>query len=220
MLFEIEMAAYKFDEGLNKLIAGQDFDMTDENNMNTDDAGSPITDGTKSMLYTNYIYFTGMLPVCNQTNGLIPVGFGASLTDGTTQTLFNITSIGGNSTEGWIYDDQYARSMIHINRAIGLENEVANTLDGFLVYVSTAAGEANNAITAKDIILKASGSDSPVTDMIYEGESTGFTVDGEGRFFPFAPFVINSSLADLIHGEMTTVEISASGSGNYAIVVE
>lgn len=220
MLFEIEMAAYKFDEGLNKLIAGQDFDMTDENNMNTDDAGSPITDGTKSMLYTNYIYFKGMLPVCNQTSGLIPVGFGASLTDGTTETLFNITSIGGNSTEGWVYDDQYARSMIHINRAIGLENEVANTLDGFLVYVSTAAGEANNAITAKDIILKASGSDSPVTDMIYEGESTGFTVDGEGRFFPFAPFVINSSLADLIHGEMTTVEISASGSGNYAIVVE
>ena len=219
MLFEIEMAAYKFDEGLNKLIAGQDFDMTDENNMNTDDAGSYITDGTKSMLYTNYIYFTGMLLVCNQTNGLIPVGFGASLTDGTTDTLFNITSIGGNSTEGWVYDDQYARSMIHINRAIGLENKVANTLDGFLVYVSTAAGEVNNAITAKNIILRASGSDSPVTDMIYEGESTGFTVDSEGRFFPFAPFAINSSLADLIQGEMTTVEISASGSGNYAIVV-
>lgn len=219
MLFEIEMAAYKFDEGLNKLIAGQDFDMTDENNMNTDDAGSYITDGTKSMLYTNYIYFTGMLPVCNQTNGLIPVGFGASLTDGTTHTLFNITSIGGNSTEGWVYDDQYARSMIHINRAIGLENEVANTLDGFLVYVSTAAGEVNNATTAKDIILRASGSDSPVTDMIYEGESTGFTVDSEGRFFPFAPFVINLNLMDLIQGEMTTVEISASGSGNYAIVV-
>ena len=219
MLFEIEMAAYKFDDGLNKLIAGQDFDMTDENNMNTDDAGSYITDGTKSMLYTNYIYFTGMLLVCNQTNGLIPVGFGASLTDGTTDTLFNITSIGGNSTEGWVYDDQYARSMIHINRAIGLENKVANTLDGFLVYVSTAAGEVNNAITAKNIILRASGSDSPVTDMIYEGESTGFTVDSEGRFFPFAPFAINSSLADLIQGEMTTVEISASGSGNYAIVV-
>ena len=219
MLFEIEMAAYKFDEGLNKLIAGQDFDMTDENNMNKDDAGSYITDGTKSMLYTNYIYFKGMLPVCNQTSGLIPVGFGASLTDGTTETLFNITSIGGNSTEGWVYDDQYARSMIHINRAIGLENEVANTLDGFLVYVSTAAGEANNAITAKDIILKASGSDSPVTDMIYEGESTGFTVDSEGRFFPFAPFAINSNLMDLIQGEMTTVEISASGSGNYAIIV-
>ena len=219
MLFEIEMAAYKFDEGLDKLIAGQDFDMTDENNMNKDDAGSCITDGTKSMLYTNYIYFTGTLLVCNQTNGLIPVGFGASLTDGTTHTLFNITSIGGNSTEGWVYDDQYARSMIHINRAIGLENEVANTLDGFLVYVSTAAGEVNNAITAKDIILRASGSDSPVTDMIYEGESTGFTVDSEGRFFPFAPFVINSNLADLIQGEMTTVEISASGSGNYAIVV-
>ena len=219
MLFEIEMAAYKFDEGLNKLIAGQDFDMTDENNMNTDDAGSPITDGTKSMLYTNYIYFKGMLPVCNQTSGLIPVGFGAGLTDGRTHTLFNITSIGGNSTEGWVYDDQYARSMIHINRAIGLENNVANTLDGFLVYVSTAAGEVNNAITAKDIILRASGSDSPVTDMIYEGESTGFTVDSEGRFFPFAPFVINSNLADLIQGEMTTVEISASGSGNYAIIV-
>lgn len=219
MLFEIEMAAYKFDEGLNKLIAGQDFDMTDENNMNKDDAGSYITDGTKSMLYTNYIYFTGMLPVCNQTNGLIPVGFGASLTDGTTETLFNITSIGGNSTEGWVYDDQYARSMIHINRAIGLENNVANTLDGFLVYVSTAAGEVNNAITAKNIILRASGSDSPVTDMIYEGESTGFTVDSEGRFFPFAPFAINSSLVDLIQGEMTTVEISASGSGNYAIIV-
>lgn len=219
MLFEIEMAAYKFDEGLNKLIAGQDFDMTDENNMNTDDAGSYITDGTKSMLYTNYIYFTGMLPVYNQTNGLIPVGFGASLTDGTTHTLFNITSIGGNSTEGWVYDDQYARSMIHINRAIGLKNEVANTLDGFLVYVSTAAGEANSATTAKDIILRASGSDSPVTDMIYEGDSTGFTVDSEGRFFPFAPFVINSNLMDLIHGEMTTVEISASGSGNYAIIV-
>lgn len=219
MLFEIEMAAYKFDEGLDKLIAGQDFDMTDENNMNKDDAGSYITDGTKSMLYTNYIYFTGMLPVCNQTNGLIPVGFGASLTDGTTETLFNITSIGGNSTEGWVYDDQYARSMIHINRAIGLENNVANTLDGFLVYVSTAAGEVNNAITAKNIILRASGSDSPVTDMIYEGESTGFTVDSEGRFFPFAPFAINSSLVDLIQGEMTTVEISASGSGNYAIIV-
>lgn len=219
MLFEIEMAAYKFDAGLDKLIAGQDFDMTDENNMNKDDAGSYITDGTKSMLYTNYIYFTGMLPVCNQTNGLIPVGFGASLTDGTTETLFNITSIGGNSTEGWVYDDQYARSMIHINRAIGLENNVANTLDGFLVYVSTAAGEVNNAITAKNIILRASGSDSPVTDMIYEGESTGFTVDSEGRFFPFAPFAINSSLVDLIQGEMTTVEISASGSGNYAIIV-
>lgn len=219
MLFEIEMAAYKFDEGLDKLIAGQDFDMTDENNMNTDDAGSYITDGTKSMLYTNYIYFTGMLPVCNQTSGVVPVGFGASLTDGTTETLFNITSIGGNSTEGWVYDDQYAMSMIHINRAIGLENEVANTLDGFLVYVSTTAGEAYNAITAKDIILRASGSDSPVTDMIYEGESTGFTIDSEGRFFPFAPFAINSSLADLIQGEMTTVEISASGSGNYAIVV-
>lgn len=219
MLFEIEMAAYKFDAGLDKLIAGQDFDMTDENNINKDDAGSYITDGTKSMLYTNYIYFTGMLPVCNQTNGLIPVGFGASLTDGTTETLFNITSIGGNSTEGWVYDDQYARSMIHINRAIGLENNVANTLDGFLVYVSTAAGEVNNAITAKNIILRASGSDSPVTDMIYEGESTGFTVDSEGRFFPFAPFAINSSLVDLIQGEMTTVEISASGSGNYAIIV-
>ena len=219
MLFEIEMAAYKFDEGLNKLIAGQDFDMTDENNMNKDDAGSYITDGTKSMLYTNYIYFTGILPVCNQTNGLIPVGFGASLTDGTTHTLFNITSIGGNSTEGWVYDDQYARSMIHINRAIGLENEVANTLDGFLVYVSTAAGEAHNAITAKDIILRASGSDTPVTYPIYEGESTGFTVDSEGRFFPFAPFIINLNLRDLIYGEMTTVEISASGSGNYAIVV-
>lgn len=219
MLFEIEMAAYKFDAGLDKLIAGQDFDMTDENNMNKDDAGSYITDGTKSMLYTNYIYFTGMLPVCNQTNGLIPVGFGASLTDGTTETLFNITSIGGNSTEGWVYDDQYARSMIHINRAIGLENNVANTLDGFLVYVSTAAGEVNNAITAKNIILRASGSDSPVTDMIYEGESTGFTVDSEGRFFPFAPFAINLNLTDLIQGEMTTVEISASGSGNYAIIV-
>ena len=219
MLFEIEMAAYKFNEGLDKLIAGQDFDMTDENNMNKDDAGSYITDGTKSMLYTNYIYFTGMLLVCNQTSGLVPVGFGASLTDGTTETLFNITSIGGNSTEGWVYDDQYARSMIHINRAIGLENNVANTLDGFLVYVSTAAGEVNNAITAKDIILRASGSDSPVTDMIYEGESTGFTVDSEGRFFPFAPFAINLSLMDLIQGEMTTVEISASGSGNYAIVV-
>lgn len=219
MLFEIEMAAYKFNEGLDKLIAGQDFDMTDENNMNKDDAGSYITDGTKSMLYTNYIYFKGMLLVCNQTIGMIPVGFGASLTDGTTETLFNITSIGGNSTEGWVYDDQYARSMIHINRAIGLENNVANTLDGFLVYVSTAAGEVNNAITAKDIILRASGSDSPVTDMIYEGESTGFTVDSEGRFFPFAPFAINSSLADLIQGEMTTVEISASGSGNYAIIV-
>ena len=218
MLFEIEMAAYKFDEGLNKLIAGQDFDMTDENNMNTDDAGSPITDGTKSMLYTNYIYFKGMLPVCNQTSGLIPVGFGASLTDGTTETLFNITSIGGNSTEGWVYDDQYARSMIHINRAIGLENNVANTLDGFLVYVSTAAGEVNNAIITKNITLRASGSDSPVTDMIYEGESTGFTVDGEGRFFPFAPFAINLSLADLIQGEMTTVEISCKSS-NYAIVV-
>ena len=219
MLFEIEMAAYKFDEGLDKLIAGQDFDMTDESNMNKDDAGSYITDGTKSMLYTNYIYFTGMLLVCNQTIGMVPVGFGASLTDGTTETLFNITSIGGNSTEGWVYDDQYARSMIHINRAIGLENDVANTLDGFLVYVSTAAGEVNNAITAKNIILRASGSDSPVTDMIYEGESTGFTIDSEGRFFPFAPFAINSSLADLIQGEMTTVEISTSGAGNYAIVV-
>ena len=219
MLFEIEMAAYKFDEGLNKLIAGQDFDMTDENNMNKDDAGSYITDGTKSMLYTNYIYFTGMLPVCNQTNGLIPVGFGASLSNYKTGTLFNITSIGGNSTEDWVYDDQYAMSMIHINRAIGLEHEVANTLDGFLVYVSTAAGEVNNAITAKDIILRASGSDSPVTYPIYEGESTGFTVDSEGRFFPFAPFAINLNLMDLIQGEMTTVEISASGSGNYAIVV-
>ena len=93
--------------------------------------------------------------------------------------------------------------MIHINRAIGLENEVANTLDGFLVYVSTAAGEAHNAITAKDIILRASGSDTPVTYPIYEGESTGFTVDSEGRFFPFAPFVINLNLRDLIQGEMT-----------------
>ena len=214
------MAAYKFDEGLNKLIAGQDFDMTDENNMNKDDAGSYITDGTKSMLYTNYIYFKGMLLVCNQTNGLIPVGFGASLTDGTTETLFNITSIGGNSTEGWVYDDQYARSMIHINRAIGLENKVANTLDGFLVYVSDPAGEANGITATKDIILRASGSGYPVTDMIYEGDSTGFMTSGEGRYFPFVPFTINLSLKDLIQGEMTTVEISAPGSGNYAITVE
>ena len=219
MLFEIEMAAYKFEEGLNKLIAGQDFDMTDENNMNTDDAGSPITDGTKSMLYTNYIYFTGMLLVCNQTNGLIPVGFGASLTNGIIDKMFNITSIGGKSTEGWVYDNQYATSMIHINRAIGLENEVANTLDGFLVYVSTAAGEVNNAITAKDIILRASGSDSPVTDTIPTGASTEFTTNSEGRSFQFAPFDINLNLRDLIQGEMTTVEISTSGAGKYAIVV-
>ena len=122
MLFEIEMAAYKFDEGLDKLIAGQDFDMTDQNNMNTDGAGSYITDGTKSMLYTNYIYFTGMLPVCNQTGSVVPVGFGASLTNGIIDKMFNITSIGGKSTEGWVYDNQYATSMIHINRAIGLEN--------------------------------------------------------------------------------------------------
>lgn len=81
MLFEIEMAAYKFDAGLDKLIAGQDFDMTDENNMNTDNRGSYITDGTKSMLYTNYIYFKGMLPVYNQTASVVPVGFGASLTN-------------------------------------------------------------------------------------------------------------------------------------------
>lgn len=214
MLFEIEMAAYKFDEGLNKLIAGQDFDMTDENNMNKDAAGSYITDGTKSMLYTNYIYFKGMLPVCNQTASVVPVGFGASLTDGTTDSMFNITSIGGKSTEGWVYDNQYAMSMIHINRAIGLKNDTVNTLDGFLVYVSDPAGEATMAETTKFIKLRASGSDSPVEDMIYEGESTGFLTDSEGRYFQFAPFTTNLSLMDLIQGEMTTVEISTSGAGN------
>lgn len=219
MLFEIEMAAYKFDAGLDKLIAGQDFDMTDENNMNTDAAGSYITDGTKSMLYTNYIYFKGMLPVYNQTASVVPVGFGASLTDGTTDSMFNITSIGGKSTEGWVYDNQYATSMIHINRAIGLKNDAVNILDGFLVYVSDPAGEATMAETTKIIKLRASGSDSPVEDTIYEGESSSFMTDGEGRYFQFAPFATNLSLMDLIQGEMTTVEISTSGANNYAIVV-
>lgn len=219
MLFEIEMAAYKFDEGLDKLIAGQDFDMTDQNNMNTDGAGSYITDGTKSMLYTNYIYFTGMLPVCNQTGSVVPVGFGASLTNGIIDKMFNITSIGGKSTEGWVYDNQYATSMIHINRAIGLENSTMHILDAFLVYVSDPAGEAYMAEPTKFIKLNASGSDSPVTDTIPTGASTEFTTGSEGRYFSFAPFVINLNLMDLIQGEMTTVEISTSGAGNYAIVV-
>ena len=217
MLFEIEMAAYKFDAGLDKLIAGQDFDMTDKNNMNTDNAGSYITDGTKSMLYTNYIYFKGMLPVYNQTGSVVPVGFGASLTDDTTDSMFNITSIGGKSTEGWVYDNQYSMSMIHINRAIGLENNLVNILNGFLVYVRDSAGEATMAETTKFIKLRASGSDSPVEDTIYEGESSSF--DGEGRYFPLAFFSINLNLMDLMQGEMTTVEISTSGANNYAIVV-
>lgn len=219
MLFEIEMAAYKFDAGLDKLIAGQDFDMTDENNMNVDAAGSYITDGTKSMLYTNYIYFTGMLPVCNQTGSVVPVGFGASLTNGIIDDMFNITSIGGKSTEGWVYDNQYATSMIHINRAIGLENSTMHILDAFLVYVSDPAGEATIAEPTKFIKLRASGSDSPVTDTIPTGATTEFTTSSEGRYSSFAPFEINLNLMDLIQGEMTTVEISASGSGNYAIIV-
>lgn len=219
MLFEIEMAAYKFNAGLDKLIAGQDFDMTDENNMNTDDAGSYITDGTKSMLYTNYMYFTGMLPVYNQTSSVVPVGFGASLTNGIIDKMFNITSIGGKSTEGWVYDNQYATSMIHINRAIGLENSTMHILDGFLVYVSDPAGKATMAETTKFIKLRASGSDSPVADTIPTGSSEEFTIDGEGRYFPFVPLATNLNLMDLIQGEMTTVEISASGAGNYAIVV-
>lgn len=219
ILFEIEMAAYKFDEGLDKLIAGQDFDMTDENNMNTDGSGSHITDGTKSMLYTNYIYFKGMLPVYNMTASVVPVGFGASLTNGIIDKMFNITSIGGKSTEGWVYDNQYATSMIHINRAIGLENSTMHILDGFLVYVSDPAGEATMAETTKLIKLRASGSDSPVAYTIYEGESTGFTTNSEGRSFQFAPFDTNLNLMDLIQGEMTTVEISTSGAENYAIVI-
>lgn len=219
MLFEIEMAAYKFDAGLDKLIAGQDFDMTDENNMNTDNRGSYITDGTKSMLYTNYIYFKGMLPVYNQTASVVPVGFGASLTNWIIRDVFNITSIGGKSTEGWVYDNQYAMSMIHINRAIGLENSTMNILDGFLVYVRDSAGEATMAETTKFIKLRASGSDSPVADTIPTGSSDEFTTSGEGRYFPFVPFAINLNLMDLMQGEMTTVEISASGAGNYAIVV-
>ena len=219
MLFEIEMAAYKFDEGLNKLIAGQDFDMTDESNMNTDNRGSYITDGTKSMLYTNYIYFKGMLPVYNQTASVVPVGFGASLTNWIGHNMFNITSIGGKSTEGWVYDNQYATSMIHINRAIGLENSTMNILDGFLVYVRDSAGEATMAETTKFIKFRASGSDSPVADTIPTGSSDEFTTSGEGRYFPFVPFAINLNLMDLMQGEMTTVEISASGAGNYAIVV-
>lgn len=219
MLFEIEMAAYKFDDGLNKLIAGQDFDMTDENNMNKDNADSYITDGTKSMLYTNYIYFKGMLPVYNQTASVVPVGFGASLTNWISHNMFNITSIGGKSTEGWVYDNQYAMSMIHINRAIGLENSTMNILDGFLVYVSDSAGEATMAETTKFIKLRASGSDSPVADTIPTGSSEEFTTSGEGRYFPFVPFAINLNLMDLMQGEMTTVEISTSGAGNYAIIV-
>lgn len=219
MLFEIEMAAYKFDAGLDKLIAGQDFDMTDENNMNKDNAGSYITDGTKSMLYTNYIYFKGMLPVCNQTRRVVPVGFGASLTNGIIDRMFNITSIGGKSTEGWVYDNQYATSMIHINRAFGLENSTMHILDAFLVYVSDPAGEATIAEPTKFIKLRASGSDSPVTDTIPTGATTEFTTSSEGRYFPFAPFEINLNLMDLIQGEMTTVEISTSGAGNYAIIV-
>ena len=219
MLFEIEMAAYKFDEGLNKLIAGQDFDMTDENNMNTDDAGSYITDGTKSMLYTNYIYFKGMLPVYNQTSSVVPVGFGTSLTDGGSNNMFNITSIGGKSTEGWVYDNQYAMSMIHINRAIGLENGLAGILDGFLVYVRDSAGEAWSGTTTKFIKFSASGSDSPVEYTIPTQSSDDFIEDSERRFLKFVPFNIDLDLRNLIQGEMTTVEISASGSGNYAIVV-
>lgn len=220
MLFEIEMAAYKFDGGLDKLIAGQDFDMTDESNMNTDDAGSYITDGTKSMLYTNYIYFTGMLPVYNQTGSTVPVGFGASLTNRIIDKMFNITSIGGKSTEGWVYDNQYAMSMIHINRAIGLENSTMHILDALLVYVSDPAGEASTADPTKFIKLKASGSDSPVTDTIPTGATAEFTTSSEGRYCSFAPFGINLNLMDLIQRKMTTVEISAFGSGNYAIVVE
>lgn len=217
MLFEVEMATYKFDEGLDKLIAGQDFDMTDENNMNTDDAGTYITDGTKSMLYTNYMYFTGALPVYNQTGSVVPVGFGASLA----YNMFNITSIGGKSTEDWVYDNQYAMAMVHINRAIGLENPTANTLDGFLIYVSDAAGEASNASTAKAIMFRASGSESPVTYTIPANESAaGFTPSSEERSFSFTPFFIELNLTDLIYGEMTTVEISTYGSGKYAIIVE
>lgn len=219
MLFEIEMAAYKFDEGLNKLIAGQDFDMTDKNNMNTDGSGSYITDGTKSMLYTNYIYFKGVLPVYNQTASVVPVGFGASLTNGIIDRMFNITSIGGKSTEGWVYDNQYAMSMIHINRAIGLENSTIHILDAFLVYVSDSAGEATMAESTKFIKLSASGSDSPVTDRIPTGASNGFTTNSEGRYFSFVPFSTYLNLMDLIQWEMTTVEISTSGAGNYAIVV-
>lgn len=220
MLFEIEMAAYKFDEGLNKLIAGQDFDMTDESNMNTDDDGSYITDGTKSMLYTNYIYFTGMLLVYNQTGSVVPVGFGANLTNGRISRVFNITSIGGKSTEGWVYDKKYAKSMIYINRAIGLENSTANILDGFLVYVSDPSEEAIMATTTKFIKFRASGSDTPVEYTIPRQSSEEFTTDGERWFIKFVPFTTNLNLEDLIQGEMTTVEISTSGAGNYAIIVE
>ena len=219
MLFEIEMAAYKFDKGLDKLIAGQDFDMTDKNNMNTDDASSYITDGTKSMLYTDYIYFKGMLPVYNQTASTVPVGFGASLSDLRSGIIFNITSIGGKSTEGWVYDNQYAMSMIHINRAIGLENSTIHILDGFLVYVSDPAREATVAEATKFIKLSASGSDSTVTDTITTGASNEFTTNSEGRYFSFAPFFTYLNLMDLMQGEMITVEISTSGAGNYAIVV-
>ena len=92
-------------------------------------------------------------------------------------------------------------------------------LDAFLVYVSDPAGEAYMAEPTKFIKLNASGSDSPVTDTIPTGASTEFTTGSEGRYFSFAPFDINLNLMDLIQGEMTTVKISTSGAGNYAIVV-
>lgn len=109
--------------------------------------------------------------------------------------------------------------MIHINRAIGLENSTAHILDALLVYVSDPALEATTADPTKFIKLKASGSDSPVTYTIPMGATAEFTTSSEGRHFSFAPFEINLNLMDLIQGEMTTVEISTSGAGNYAIIV-
>ena len=77
------------------------------------------------------------------------------------------------------------------------------------------------AETAKNIILNASGSESPVTYTIRKYSYTKvFATADEGRAFQFAPFTTNLNLMDLIQGEMTTVEISTSGSGDYAIIVE
>lgn len=222
MLFEVEMAAYKFDEGLDKLIAGQDFDMTDvENSIKNYGTNAAILNGTKSMLYTNYIYFDGMIPVNNKTEGPLPIGFGIDLADstGSNGELFNISSIGGRSTEGWVLSGDGNKSFIHINRAIGLENK--SIIDGFIVF-SDYDSYPSGATTIKRIAFNASGSESPVTGSITEGESgAGFIPNSdEYRYYSFCPFTVELNLTDLFQGEMTTVEISTQGSGNYAIEVE
>lgn len=222
MLFEIEMAAYNFDEGLDKLIAGQDFDMTDvENSIKNYGTNAAILNGTKSMLYTNYIYFDGMIPVNNKTEGPLPIGFGIDLADstGSNGELFNISSIGGRSTEGWVSSSDGNKSFIHINRAIGLEDK--SIMDGFIVF-SDYDSYPSGATTIKRIAFNARGSESPVTGSITEGDSgAGFmTNNDEYRYYSFCPFSVELNLTDLFQGEMTTVEISTQGSGNYAIEVE